>query len=94
MTAYEAVSWILLGAAILTQWICCFGLCVMRNPFDKLHAIAPAGILPPLLIAVALVLKTGWSLFAAKAFFVAFVLIVIQAVIVHALARAAYAREK
>lgn len=94
MSPLEIATSILLAAAILTQWICCLGLCVMRNAFDKLHAIAPAGILPPLLIAVALFLKTGWSLFAAKALFVAVVLIVAQAVIVHAIARAAHVHEK
>ena len=94
MTALQIAISILLSVAILTQWICCFGLWIMRNPFDKLHSIAPAGILPPLLIAIALVLKTGCSVFAAKAFFIAAVLILSQAVIVHAIARAAHAHEK
>ena len=65
MTAVKLTVAILLGAAVLVQWLCGLGLLVMRNPFDKLHAIAPAGVLPPLLVAASLAVETGWSMMTA-----------------------------
>ena len=83
----------LLFVAIAIEWLCCFGLLAMRNPFDRLHAIAPASILPPILIATAVVWERGFSQAGIKSILVALILIASSPIVTHALARAARIRE-
>jgi multisubunit Na+/H+ antiporter MnhG subunit len=90
----NALVFTLVGLAVALQWLCVFGLLVMRNPFDRLHAIAPAAIVPPFLIALACLAANGFSIAAAKAFFIALVLLASGPIMTHALARAARLREE
>jgi monovalent cation/proton antiporter MnhG/PhaG subunit len=85
---------LLVALAVLAEWLCLFGLLVMRNPYDRLHAIAPANILPPLLIAVAIVVESGFSAGALKAILIAVVMLVAGPLLTHAIARAARIQEK
>ena len=66
----------------------------MRNPYDRLHAIGPANILPPLLVALAILAESGFSAGAIKAVVVALVLLVAGPLLTHAIARAARIQEK
>lgn len=88
------MSAFLLAVAILSEWLCLLGLLIMRNPFDRLHAIAPANILPPILIVAAVVSAEGFTARTAKIIFIALVLIVSGPALTHVLARAARIHEK
>ena len=93
MTTPVSISTILLAGGVLVEWITCLGLLVMRNPYDRLHAIAPANILPPLLVAAAVVAQDGLSQAGIKAILIALVLILTSPIITHAIARSAHLRQ-
>lgn len=85
---------LLVSLAVLAEWLCLLGLLVMRNPYDRLHAVGPANILPPLLIALAILAKSGFSAGAIKAIVVALVLLVAGPLLTHAIGRAGRMEEK
>ncbi|HEY2800291.1 MAG TPA: monovalent cation/H(+) antiporter subunit G [Chthoniobacterales bacterium] len=93
MTISSLIVAILLIMAVAVEWLCLFGLLVMRNPYDRLHAIAPASILPPLFVAAAVLVANGFSASGFKVIAVALVLIVSGPLLTHAIARAARIRE-
>jgi monovalent cation/proton antiporter MnhG/PhaG subunit len=87
---------IVIGAllvAVAVAWICCLGLLAMRNPYDRLHAMAPANILPPLFLLIAVFAERGFSIATIKASLLAAALIFASPIVTHALARAARLRE-
>ena len=94
MSISETVSAILLVISILVEWIACIGLLRVRNPYNRLHAAAPAAILPPLLVAAAILASTGLSQAGLKAVLIALVLIFTSPVTTHAIARAAHSRQR
>jgi multicomponent Na+:H+ antiporter subunit G len=93
MTTPGSSSTILLAGGVLVEWITCLGLLVMRNPYDRLHAIAPANILPPVLVAAAVVAQNGFSQAGIKAVLIALVLILTAPIITHAIARSVHLRQ-
>ena len=93
MSAAEMVVLVLLALAFVVEALCCAGLFAMRNPFDRLHAVAPANILPPLLVAIAVLVQTGFSQATIKAILIAAAVILTSAIVTHAIARAARLRE-
>ncbi len=93
MNRPEMVVIFLLGAAVGVAWLCCFGLLAMRNPYDRLHAIGPASILPPLLVTAAVFVQSGISQAGFKTLAIAFVLIAVNPIVTHAIARAVRLRE-
>lgn len=84
----------LLVFGILVELLCCVGLMAMKNPFDRLHAVAPANILPPIVFAAAIVIQEGISQAGIKAIMICIVLILVSPIVSHATARAAWMREK
>lgn len=93
MMSHDLIVVILLAIAVGAAWLCCFGLLVMRNPYDRLHAIAPASILPPLLIAAAVFVHSGISQAGIKTLAIACVLLFVSPIVTHAIARAVRIRE-
>lgn len=85
---------ILVSLAVLVEWLCLFGLVVMRNPYDRLHAIGPANILPPVLIVIAVLLDTGFTANSAKVVAIGVVILITGPLLTHAIARAARVEEK
>ncbi|MFN2475001.1 MAG: cation:proton antiporter [Chthoniobacterales bacterium] len=84
----------LLALAVAVEWICCLGLVAMRNPYDRLHASAPANILPPIFIATAVLVHSGVSQAALKTILIALALLFTAPVVTHVIARAVRIREK
>ncbi len=93
MTTRDVIVILLLAGAVGVEWLCCLGLLAMRNPYDRLHAIGPAGILPPLLITAAVFVHSGVSQAGIKTLAIALVLIFVGPIVTHALARAVRIRE-
>jgi multicomponent Na+:H+ antiporter subunit G len=89
----DAIAAVLLAAGVLVEWIACLGLLAMRNPFDRLHAVAPANILPPVFVATAVIAQGGFSQAGIKAILIALVLILTSPVVTHAVARCAHIRQ-
>ncbi|HEX4084494.1 MAG TPA: monovalent cation/H(+) antiporter subunit G [Chthoniobacteraceae bacterium] len=90
----EAVVTTLLVCGVLVEILCCVGLVAMRNPLDRLHAIAPANILAPIFFAAAVMVREGAGQASVKCALIAFVLILVSPVISHATGRAVWIREK
>ncbi len=83
----------LLFAGIAVELLCCAGVFRMRVVYDRLHYLAPASFLGPLLIALALVIKFQSLLMALKAITILAVLAITGPVVTRVLARAARVRD-
>jgi multicomponent Na+:H+ antiporter subunit G len=83
---------VLLIAGVAVELLCCIGVLVMRGPYARLHYTAPAGV-GALLLAVAVVLREGFSLIGDKALLLAVFVLVSAPVLSHVTARAARIRE-
>jgi monovalent cation/proton antiporter MnhG/PhaG subunit len=89
VNAQTIIVVILLALAVALSWLSVFGLLVMRNPFDRLHAIAPLNILPPIFVVAAILVSSGFSSSSAKLILIAIVMIATGPVLTHAMGRAA-----
>ncbi|MGH9045137.1 MAG: monovalent cation/H(+) antiporter subunit G [Acidimicrobiales bacterium] len=56
----DIFSDICLGLAAVLVVLCTVGVVVMRDPAQKLHFVAPASMLSPFLVALAVLIKQGW----------------------------------
>ena len=95
LTVHDVVSVVvaaLLIAGVAVEILCCLGVLVMRSAYARLHYSAPAG-LGALLLAIAILLREGFSLIGDKALLVAVFVLVSSPVLSHVTARAARIRE-
>jgi monovalent cation/proton antiporter MnhG/PhaG subunit len=94
MTVGDVVVVVLLVLGVGIELVCCLGVLVMRNVYDRLHYTGPASF-GAVLIAAAVVIREGLlSQIGTKAVLVAAVLLVVSPALVHATARAARLRER
>ena len=93
MSARDLAVVVLLVLGVGITLLSCVGVLVMRNPYDRLHYTAPAAVLAPVAIAVAVVLEERLSAAGVKAVLVALVLVTTNPVLGHATARAARIRQ-
>lgn len=87
------VTAVLLGIAVLVALLSSIGLAVMRDPYQRLHFIAPPASISGLCVVLALLVYEPQKQAALKAFVIAFVLYFMNAVVTHATARAHFVRE-
>jgi monovalent cation/proton antiporter MnhG/PhaG subunit len=92
MSAHDLALDVLVGAAVAGELLCCLGLVVMRNVYDRLHYAMAAATVPPFLIAAAVILEEDWTQPGINALLIAVALFLISPVLAHATARAARAR--
>jgi monovalent cation/proton antiporter MnhG/PhaG subunit len=85
---------VLLAVAVLVTVFSAVGVAVMRDPYQKLHFIAPPASVAILFVVAALFIGEKQKQAAGKAVLIAFLLYLINAVITHATARAHYVRQK
>jgi multicomponent Na+:H+ antiporter subunit G len=88
------VSSVVIAALLIiaVELLCCIGVLVMRGPYARLHYTAPAGV-GALLIAIAVVVRQGFSLIGNKALLLAVFVLITGPVLSHVTARAARIRE-
>jgi multicomponent Na+:H+ antiporter subunit G len=84
---------VLLAAGVAVEILCCLGVLVMRSAYARLHYTAPAG-LGALLVAIAILLREGFSLIGDKALLLAVFVLASSPVLSHVTARAARIRER
>jgi monovalent cation/proton antiporter MnhG/PhaG subunit len=92
VTAHDLVVDVLVGAGVAGELLCCLGLVVMRDVFDRIHFAMASTTLPPFLIAAAVIVEEDWTQPGINALLVAGVLFLFNPVVAHATARAARAR--
>ena len=84
------VGLLVIGVAV--EIFCCVGVLVMRSAYARLHYTAPAG-LGALLLAIAILLREGFSLIGDKALLIAVFVLVSSPVLAHVTARATHIRD-
>jgi multicomponent Na+:H+ antiporter subunit G len=82
----------LLVCGVALEIFCSVGVLAMRSVYARLHYAAPAG-LGVLLVAIAILLREGFSLIGDKALLMALLVLVSSPVLSHVTARAAVIRE-
>jgi multicomponent Na+:H+ antiporter subunit G len=92
VSAHDVALDVLVGAGVIGELLCCLGLALMRNTFDRLHYTMASTAVPPLLIAAAVMVDEGWTQPGINALVIAVALFLINPVLAHATARAARAR--
>jgi multicomponent Na+:H+ antiporter subunit G len=92
MSVHALVIDILVGGAVAAELLCCLGLVLMRDVFDRLHYAMAATTVPPFLVAAAVLVAEGWTQPGINALVVALALFLLSPVLAHAMARAARAR--
>jgi monovalent cation/proton antiporter MnhG/PhaG subunit len=83
---------VLVAAGVIGELLCCLGLLLMRNVFDRLHYVMASTTVPPFLIAAAVVVDEDWTQPGINALLIAVALFLINPVLATATARAARAR--
>jgi multisubunit Na+/H+ antiporter MnhG subunit len=95
VSVVDVVVALLVGIAVLVAVLSCLGVLLASDAYDGLHYTAPASVLSPVLIAIAVVIEEGiGSQAGIKSILVALLLIVLNTVLVHATARAARIRKR
>ena len=93
MSGHTILTGSLLALGVGIESLCCLGLLLARNVYDRLHFVAPASTLGPLLIAAAVIADRSQSQNIIKAVLIVLLFWIINPVLTHATARAARVRE-
>lgn len=88
MNAESIVVAVLLGAAVVILWLCCLGVLLFRDTFERLHCLGPAATLAPVLIVAAVLVHHSSLQACIKVVLIAGALFLISPVLTHVTARA------
>ena len=80
---------ILLGIGVIIAWLSALGVLVMRDPYERLHYMAPLSTLAVMSVAAAVMLEGSFFESGIKALLVVFILLLTNPVLTHATARSA-----
>ena len=92
MTVRLVVEHVLLGVGAGLELLCCLGIFLVRDVFDRLHYAMAATTLGPILIAAAIVVRESLTQPGINAILVAALLFLLGPVVATATARAARMR--
>ncbi len=92
MNAATIAVEVFLGIAVLMAWLCCLALLIMPNFYERLHYLASVTTISAFCILIAVVIHEGWGQATLKAIAVCVVLLLVNAIVTHATARAARVR--
>ena len=92
MTAH-IVRDVLLAIVVLSVVLACAGVLVMRNVYERLHYLAAPGTIGVVALAGAVFAEEGLGQAALTAAFIAIVVLLANAILSHATARAARIRQ-
>jgi multisubunit Na+/H+ antiporter MnhG subunit len=91
VTFKDVVVAILLALGVGLQLLACLGLATMRDTFDRLHYLGPAGF-GVAAIAAAIVVEESFSVIGDKAIAAAAAILLTGPVLIHVTARSARTR--
>ena len=87
MTLSNVVEVVLLTFGVGAELLAVAGLLVFRDSFDRLHALAAAGVAGPVLLVAAVVLHEGMSGIAVRAIASGALILLTGPLLIHATAR-------
>ncbi len=93
MRAPDIAVAVMLGISVLLTAICCSALLMFGNLFERLHYLSSVTTISTFALLIAVVIKEGAGQASTKAVLVFLVLLLVNAVLSHATARAARVRE-
>lgn len=94
MSAANIAVEVLLGITVAVAWLSCVGMLVMDDVLDALHYLAPVTTVASFALLAAVVVAEGAGQAVMKTILICIVLLLINAVLSHATARAYRIREK
>jgi multisubunit Na+/H+ antiporter MnhG subunit len=83
---------VLLGLAVVVTAAASIGVLVMRDAFQKIHYVTPVSVVAPVLVALAVLVRSGLSNRSAVAWLTVLLLVLASPVLSHATIRAARIR--
>ncbi len=93
MTAAQVAVAVFLAVSVLLCWLCALGVALMPTAYDKLHYIAPAGLLGGAGVLLAMLIHSGFTTETGKVFLIVLLLWLSNPVLTYATARATATRE-
>jgi multicomponent Na+:H+ antiporter subunit G len=85
---------ILLAAAAVLVVISSAGILLMRNAYRKLHYVTPAALVAPLLVGLAVLAQSGWSINSGLTWLALAFIVVATPILSHTTIRAARIRQE
>lgn len=92
-TQHPLITGILLALAVILCILCCLGLVVMRDSYQRLHFSSPVTALAAWLIAAAVWVESPAWQARIKAVLIAFILLAMNSILSHATAKAIRIRQ-
>ena len=92
MSAKLVVETLLVWAGVGAELLCCLGLLVMRDTFDRLHYLSAASTVGPVLLAAAVIVQESLSTAGLSALVIAVVMVIVGPVLTHVVGRTARVR--
>jgi multicomponent Na+:H+ antiporter subunit G len=89
----QVIVGILLAGCVLLCWLCALGVALMPTAYDKLHYIAPAGLLGGAAVLIAMLVHSGFTADTGKVLLIVLLLWLSNPVLTYATARAIITRE-
>lgn len=92
MTAADIAVYVFLGICVLLSVISCWALVLFKDAFERMHYLSAITTISTFSLLVAVTVKEGWGQATIKTILAFVVLLLINAVVTHATARAARVR--
>jgi len=92
MSAAQLAIGVSLLISVSGTLACCIALIAIKDVFGRMHYLAPITSVTMCALLTAVVIREGWSVETGKTVLVLFVLLLVNAVLTHATARAARIR--
>ncbi|MBO0838306.1 MAG: monovalent cation/H(+) antiporter subunit G [Actinobacteria bacterium] len=82
----------LLSLAVVVALASAVGIAVMPDVYQKLHYVTPLAVVAPVLVALAIVIQSGWTAVSAQTWLTVIFVVMAGPVVSHATIRAAKIR--
>lgn len=93
MSKTQLIIDVLLGIGVASALLSCIGVLVMKDLYERLHYMAPPAVITAVCFAIATIADKHFSTAGIKAVLITVVLLLMNAVLTHATARAARVRQ-
>jgi monovalent cation/proton antiporter MnhG/PhaG subunit len=93
VSAADIAVAVLLAICVVSALVCCLGIIVFQDSYERLHYMATVTTISASALLAAVVVKDGWGQATIKMILNCLVLLLVNAVLTHATAKANRVRE-